>query len=53
MTTIISIKDAVILAHLSKQPDEDQRLLLTSRLSEEAKPLAELMRNDPNKERAI
>lgn len=38
--TKIAGKDAAILAHLSKQPSEEDRLLLTSRLGPEAKKLA-------------
>jgi len=36
----ISIIDAAILAHLSKQPTEASRKLLTQRLGKEAKILA-------------
>jgi hypothetical protein len=38
--TTISIVDAAILSHLSKQPSESQRLNLTKRLSPAAKGLA-------------
>ncbi len=44
--TRISILDAAILSHLSKQPKELDRKLLTSRLSDAAKDLAKkLIRN--------
>jgi hypothetical protein len=38
--TTISIVDAAILSHLSKQPSESHRLKLTRRLSPAAKGLA-------------
>jgi len=38
--TTISIIDAAILSHLSKQPGKSQRLKLTGRLSPAAKGLA-------------
>jgi hypothetical protein len=38
--TTITIKDAAILSHLSKQPKESDRRKLTARLSPSAKPLA-------------
>jgi hypothetical protein len=38
--TTITVKEAAILAFLSKQPCEYQRKKLTSRLSKEAKELA-------------
>jgi len=45
--TTISIKEAAILSHLSKQPRESDRLLLTRRLGSDAKLLArKLKRND-------
>ena len=44
--TTISIKDAAILSHLSKQPRERDRLLLTSRLGSDAKILARTLRRE-------
>ena len=49
MTTTITITDAAILAHLSKQPKEPQRRKLTKRLSKEARPLAKQMRQRKTK----
>jgi hypothetical protein len=44
--TTISIKDAAILSHLSKQPRESDRLLLTRRLGDDAKILARSLKRD-------
>lgn len=41
--TTITIKDAAILAYLSKQPKEKERKLLTERLSLAAKEVAKLL----------
>jgi hypothetical protein len=43
--TTITIVDAAILAHLSKQPKENVRTELTSRLSLEARQIAPLLIN--------
>jgi len=42
--TTITIKEAAILTHLSKQPREADRILLTKRLGPEAKELAKGLR---------
>jgi hypothetical protein len=43
--TTISIKEAAILAHLSKQPKESVRKLLTARLGPDAKKLAKTLKS--------
>ncbi len=45
--TTITIKDAAILSHLSKQPREIDRRLLTSRLGSDAKVLARTLKRAP------
>lgn len=42
--TTLTIKEAAILAHLSKQPKEKDRVLLTKRLGPEARELAKALR---------
>jgi hypothetical protein len=41
--TTITLVEAAILAHLSKQPNERMRKLLTSRLGSDAKRIAKTM----------
>ena len=41
--TTISIVEAAILSHLSKQPNEEIRKLLTARLGEDAKRIAKTL----------
>jgi hypothetical protein len=44
--TTITIKEAAILSHLSKQPRESDRVLLTRRLGSDAKKLARTLKRD-------
>lgn len=47
--TTITIVEAAILAHLSKQPNESDRRLLTKRLGKEARKLAATLKRIENK----